>query len=257
MASKSSQTIAHCSKCGYKHTRPVDIRCQKDLNSSAPAPDLHMSTNEDMGSIPQPTAPGSNLTTTNAQNSSKVNQGSLDNKLDLILKKMDKLEQKNLELEGKLQDRSVASSSASLTHSSPKKSHNCGKQCTKHKRVSNRYISHDDSSDNSDDESFQCTNKRSRQSRHQLSEASVTASSQLSMDFLKNDDMVQRKVRKQLEKLQGRQRTFLQVKILSLVFTEQVTVLLNGKSSGPTIIVFRDPMASFLNTKTSPHCNSQ
>ena len=30
MASKSSQTIAYCSKCGIKHTRPVGVRCQKD-----------------------------------------------------------------------------------------------------------------------------------------------------------------------------------------------------------------------------------
>ena len=206
MASKSSQTIAYCSKCGIKHTRPVGVRCQKDLNSSAPAPDLHMSASSDMGSNPQPVTTGS-LTTITTQNGSKENQGSLDNKLDLILKKMDRLEQKNLELESKLQDKSVAASSASLTHSSPKKSHNCGRQCTKHKRVSSRYISHNDSSDNSEDESFNCSSKRSKQSRQHLSEASVTASSQLSVDFLKNDDMVQRKVRRQLEKLQGRQRT--------------------------------------------------
>ena len=207
MASKASQPTAHCSKCGYKHSRPVGVRCQKDLNSSAPAPDLHGSTSSDMGSNLQLPAPGSSSNSNNAQNSSKGNQASLDNKLDLILKKMDRLEQKNLELESKLQDRSVASSSASLTHSSPKKSHNCGRQCTKHKHASSKFTSHDLSSDDSENESFMCSSKRSKQARHQINDSSVTASSQLSVDFLKNDDVVQQKVRKQLEKLQGHQRT--------------------------------------------------
>ena len=210
MASKASQTTAHCSKCGYKHNRPVGVRCQKDLNSSAPAPYLHTSTSSRVGSNPQPsvdTGPGDSLVHQDAHNGATSNQGSLNNKLDLILKKMDRLEQKNLELESKLQDRSVASSSASLTHSSPQKSHSCGKQCTKQKRVSSRYTSHNLSFDDSDEESFICSSKRSKQQRRQPSDASMTTSSQLSVDFLKNDDMVQRKVRKQLEKLQGQQRT--------------------------------------------------
>ena len=116
---------------------------------------------------------------------------------------MDRLEQKNLELENKLHDRSVASSSASLTHSSPKKSHSCAKQCTKQKCISGKHASQNLSSHDSHDESCMYNSRPSKQLRHQLSDTSMSSSSQFSVDFLKTDDMVQRKVHKQLEKLQG------------------------------------------------------
>ena len=45
MAGKTPHSCAkvHCSKCGYKHNRPLGVRYQLAHNSSAPAPDLYTS----------------------------------------------------------------------------------------------------------------------------------------------------------------------------------------------------------------------
>ena len=125
----------------------------------------------------------------------------MEAKLDLILKRMVALENKNLQLEqqmgaGKPLDRSQ------ISHSSPKKSHICSRSCaashTAKSRVSSKTsMGNNDVSD--DDVTLDS-------SYSHLSQSGKVSSEQVSIDFLKNDDEIQRKVQRQLERLQGKQR---------------------------------------------------
>ena len=83
--------VAHCSKCEFKHQRPVGVRCRRNLNLSAPViadshddqPEQHSSRltrqrNESTAGSTAPEAPVEG-------NTSKVSQ--VESALDLILKK--------------------------------------------------------------------------------------------------------------------------------------------------------------------------
>ena len=119
----ASQNLVYCSKCGNKHSRPVGNRCKRMLNTSAPAvaasqensvSATHLSSQKmdrrDTGSNP-------NHLLGEAAHSSKTDN--VDTKLDLILRKMQDLEEKNEQLERKINQQEPIVSSSRFSHSSP------------------------------------------------------------------------------------------------------------------------------------------
>ena len=101
--------MADCTKCRIRHARPVGVRCRRNLNVSAPVHDSDQSSvHIDFQSQPSTSQPGNNspVRAQSASLSGRVEAEStqngkdiMDSKLDLILKKMEKLEEKNSELE--------------------------------------------------------------------------------------------------------------------------------------------------------------
>ena len=104
--SKSTYTnMAGCSRCGIKHTRPVGNRCKRLLNISAPV--VSERQQDDQADISQQAdqqATGSQHVL--GESASSAGTGSktskVESKLDLMLKKMDELENKNNQLERRL-----------------------------------------------------------------------------------------------------------------------------------------------------------
>ena len=132
--SKSTHTnMAGCSRCGIKHTRPVSNRCKRLLNISAPVvSETHQEDQADISQQADQQATGSQQSL--GQSASSAGTGSktsqVESKLDLILKKMDELENKNNLLERRLDKHPHTSVTTSrLSHSSPKRSHVCSGQC--------------------------------------------------------------------------------------------------------------------------------
>ena len=211
-------TLANCTKCGTKHSRPVGVRCKRQLNVSAPV--SHPASSQSDGEhddTPLDGAAGSNLPTSNtalSANSVSANTSQMNSKLDLILRKMEKIENKNLELESKLTNmksgRSGGKAVNNPTHSSPKKSHRCSKVCES-RSSSKAHVKPNYSTtlgDSSSDEDYEPSHSSRRRLRHSshLSESRISQD-QPSLDFLRNDDRIQKKVQQQLEMLQGQSRS--------------------------------------------------
>ena len=132
--SKSTHTnIAGCSRCGIRHTRPVGNRCKRLLNVSAPVgSETHQEDQADTSQQADQQATGSQQSL--GESASYVGAGSktsqVESKLDLILKKMGELEDKNNQLERRLDKHPQTSGTTSrLSNSSPKRSHICSGQC--------------------------------------------------------------------------------------------------------------------------------
>ena len=202
----ASQNLVYCSKCGNKQSRPVGNRCKRMLNISAPAvaasqensvSATHLSSQQmdrrDAGSNP-------NHLLGEAAHSSKTDN--MDTKLDLILRKMQDLEEKNEQLERKINQQEPIVSSSRFSHSSParesKSSRMAGRQGVRHATL----LAVGNSSDEEDSRLV------SQPSESKLSDISDTelSDSQLSMHFLKQDEATQKKVQRQLLKLQGQAR---------------------------------------------------
>ena len=103
-------SIAHCTRCGTKHARPVGARCKTNLNVSAPvfSDSMGADQQQDQGSILQQ---ASSNGATSASSSTKDPVSQVESKLDLILQKMHELENKNSTLEKRLDEQSVSAGS--------------------------------------------------------------------------------------------------------------------------------------------------
>ena len=209
--SKQTQgvNIAHCSRCGLKHARPVGARCKTNLNVSAPAftDGLGEEQQQHQGSNLHPA--GSNIVMTESS-ATKDPASQVESKLHLILQKMHELENKNSRLEKRLDEQSMsAGSKPQPVHSSPKRSLRCsarGDSCFHRKRrmvSTSKQVTGDDSSDE-DLTDF----SHPRASSTQMSALSdhETSKEMPSLQFLKEDEKIQKKVQKQLERLQGQPR---------------------------------------------------
>ena len=101
-------------------------------------------------------------------------------------------------------------SPANPVHSSPKKSHKCSKRCESRSsvRAPDRADCNSAMADSSSDEDYNPSTSKRRLHRHSshISESSMSQD-QISLDFLRNEDHIQKKVQKQLEMLQGQQRS--------------------------------------------------
>ena len=123
---------------------------------------------------------------------------------------MEKIENKNIELENKITTMRSGKPTVNPVHSYSKKSHKCSKNCES--RSSLQASAREDYSrslaDSSSDEDYNPSNSKRRLHRHtsRLSESHMSQD-QLSLDFFKNDDKMEKKVRKQLGMLQGQQRS--------------------------------------------------
>ena len=125
--SKQTQggNIAHFSRCGLKHARPVDARCKTNLNVSAPAftDGLGEEQQQHQGSNLHPA--GSNVVMAEGS-ATKDPASQVESKLDLILQKMHELENKNSRLEKRLDEQSMSAGlKPQPVHSSPKRSLRC------------------------------------------------------------------------------------------------------------------------------------
>ena len=210
--SKSTHTnMAGCSRCGIRHTRPVGNRCKRLLNVSAPVgSETHQEDQADTSQQADQQATGSQQSlgesAASAATGSKTSQ--VESKLDLILKKMGELEDKNNQLERRLDKHPQTSGTTSrLSHSSPKRSHICSGQCepkltTKPRRAA-KQVKLQESSD--EEYSSVQTPQASSTQVSQLSDSEFSVT-QPSLQFLREDDRTQRKVQKQLQKLQGQTR---------------------------------------------------
>ena len=214
MADIQRSKLVNCTKCGTKHSRPVGVRCKRQLNISAPASHPASAHSDgDLDVTPPQGAMGSNPQrddTACSGNSGNVNTSHMNSKLDLILEKMEKIENKNIELETKLTTMTSGRPAFNPTHSSPKKSHRCSKTCesrssSKASLKRNYSTTIEESSSDEDYDPSHASHRPHRHGSH-LSE-SRNSQDQLSLDFLRNDDRIQKKVQKQLERLQGQQRS--------------------------------------------------
>ena len=210
MSASQNAAQANCTKCGIKHNRPLGVRCKRLLNTSAPVMDSNSEL--DSGSFIAPNqlaahqaAPGSSpsgISSTSADGGAQAASGNVEAKLDLILKRMEALENKNSQLEQQVGARRPLEKSQ-MSHSSPKKSHICSRVCaashTSRSRVNSKKSLHNN------DESYDDITLDSSYSHMSQTGKGSLNSDQLSIDFLKNDEEVQRKVQRQLEKLQGKQ----------------------------------------------------
>ena len=197
---------ATCSKCGFKHTRPVGVRCKRAFNSSAPT--LRDTNNSDEEVVAENSkqlntaaATGQAIASgdTVASNSSQV-----DTKLDLILKKVQDIEAKNQQLEQQLhRQRSKVSSKPHFSHSSPKRASSSAHKSSRgsHKGHTVNYDSSDASTAGELDDTWQSSVHTTQITEDECSEVTP------SMQFLKQDARTQRKVQRQLEKLQGQSRS--------------------------------------------------
>ena len=218
--SKSGQApaMAECTKCRIRHTRPVGVRCRRNLNSSAPVVEsVHDSVHMDLQSQPGSSqghrstsvAPTHSTSPSGRADASTTHpdKDPMDSKLDLILRKMEKLEEKNSELERKFHGRSPSKSTSRVTHSSPKRTHKCSTSCssTKHKKSKSHRASNV-ASFNSSDEFLEESSIQGLAEDSQTADESAAPRDRVSMEYLKANDRVQRQVQRQLEKLQGRSR---------------------------------------------------
>ena len=208
--SKQIGVVAHCSKCGVKHQRPVGVRCRRNLNLSAPViADLQ---HEDVPDYPSTgpvqqsndtAAEAATADASGASNTSKVSQ--VESKLDLILQKVQDLESKNVQLEQKIQEQHSSTDKLHrFTHSSPKRSSssaNRGPPKHMHRRRHAKQVRVEESSD----EEFSDLTSPRGSSTH-ISHYSDSFASQPSLQLLKEDERTQRKVQQQLERLQGQHR---------------------------------------------------
>ena len=205
-----SQSTANCAKCGIKHSRPVGVRCKRFLNVSAPVTESHSSMDSDSFIAPNQLAgqqqESGSTSASSKQSLAGTNPGAatqVEAKLDLILKRMDQLENKNHELEQQVAVKKKTKNHH-ISHSSPKRSHTCSRICSSHRSSKSQAVRKDvsDAQDSSDDDVTTDTSY----SRISHSGHDSQVSDQVSMDFLKTDERVQRKVQRQLERLQGKQR---------------------------------------------------
>ena len=205
-----SQNIANCAKCGIKHTRPVGVRCKRLLNVSAPVTESHSSMDSDSFIAPNQLAvqqqEAGSTSSSSKQSGTDTTPGAatkVEAKLDLILKRMDKLESKKQELEQQVAIKKKTRKHH-ISHSSPKNSHTCSKACSSHRSSRSQTVKKDvsDTEESSDD------NVTTETSYSRISHLGHDnqASDQVSMDFLKTDERVQKKIQRQLERLQGKQR---------------------------------------------------
>ena len=197
MATASKVSGVYCKKCGIKHSRPVGSRCKR-LDISAPLPSAS-STVQDAGD-------DSDIST-DAQvvhQSQQSVAGGIESKLDMLLKRMDSLEQNNLQIQREVRANKDDSKTSKLAHSSPNKKHKCSRVCT-HKKKSDLQAAQLGNSSDSDDDFGSNSHSHNSLSRIARSEASV-ASHQPSAHFLRTDDQIQKQVQKQLERLQGTSR---------------------------------------------------
>ena len=179
--------MASCSKCGIRHPRPVGVRCLRNLNSSAPVADPdNSSLNVEFQNLPGP----SQADTSTPPQTRAANTSAMDSKLDLILKKMEQIEAKNAELGLKIQQPTTRSA-ASLTHSSPKRSHKCSSACSSdhNKRSKTQRVSHTALSDTSDEYTEENSLGNTFDQRSQLG-VSASSNSQVFMDFLKTNEKI-------------------------------------------------------------------
>ena len=207
----STQSVANCTKCGIRHPRPVGVRCRRNLNSSAPVVDsVHSSLHVEFQNLPGPSHAGTSIppqtriadvpATSDPDNNSQIQ---MDSKLDLILKKMEQIEAKNAELELKIHQ-PIISSAAALTHSSPKRSNKCSSACSSnhHERSRTQRASDTVLTDTSYKYMDGNTLGNTLSQASQMG-ASGSSSSQVSVDFVKSNEKIQRQVQHQLQKLQG------------------------------------------------------
>ena len=204
MSKSTHSNLAACSKCGIKHMRTVGIRCKRLLNISAPVvSDLQ---GDDQVNTSQQSVHEETATSTSSEGrESKSSQ--VESKLDLILKKMSELENKNHLLEKRLDERPHPSGSRlRLSHSSPKRSHACSRQCEHKPASKSRHSSKKvKMQESSDEECSMATPQASSTHLSNLSDSDLSVT-QPSLQFLKEDDRTQQKVQKQLQKLQGQTR---------------------------------------------------
>ena len=209
--SKQTQgvNIAHCTRCGLKHARPVGARCKTNLNVSAPAftDALGEEQPQDQGSNLHPA--GSNIVTTQSS-TIKDPSSQVESKLDLILQKMHELENKNSRLEKRLDEQSMsAGSKPQPAHSSPKRSHRCSARGDpgfhRKRRMVNmrKQVTGDDSSD---EDFTDLSHPRASSTQMSTLSDNETSKEMPSLQFLKEDEKIQKKVQKQLERLQGQPR---------------------------------------------------
>ena len=186
------------------------VSCKRLLSISAPASDSH----PDMDNLSldlQDYGPQTvrNIPSTSGQATSSTSYA-LTAHLNpsLILRKMDALESKNCELKAEINSREGNSRILSrLSHSSPTRSHKRTKLCASKGSNRSRIVHTSFSQDSSDEDSTaDLPNKESYYHYAHASNASSTVRDQISVDFLRRSRCSQ-KVQKQLEKMQGRQRT--------------------------------------------------
>ena len=98
-----SMNIAYCARWGKKHTRPVKIQCRRDLNTSAPVT-LDTQTSQELAALVLDNdgatggSPRGNVNVNHAE-AEKDPDAEMASKLDLILRKMSEIEEKNNRLE--------------------------------------------------------------------------------------------------------------------------------------------------------------
>ena len=183
MSGKGHKTVASCSRCGTKHPRPVGTRCKRTLNVSAPNIREHQSSDEDSSDSvirTQDIVHGHSGATAAQEGGAHISQ--VESKLDMILQKMQKLENKNQALEEQFAASQGGAALAKLSHSSPKRSHKC-------------------SSEDSGEEDVSISTHSSAQASR-ISHCD-SMGSHPSVELLKQDHHTQRQVQKQLQRLQG------------------------------------------------------
>ena len=191
---------AHCSKCGFKHPRPVGSKC-KNLNMTAPNPDTSASKEHSTAENDSQSADSQAV---------EPPVTGLENKIDILLKRMDNLQNKNSLLEKHILSKPSGVSSSSIVHSSPKGNHQCTSACShaghNPRRVHTSRMS-------SSDADFAAPLQASVS---HISQADLSADSHHpSVQHLRPDERIQRQVQKQLEKLQGQPRHAAGTKIKS------------------------------------------
>ena len=186
MASQNANLV-FCSKCCLKHPRPVGNRCKRSLNVSAPvvAADQVDSVNTSHVPVQQDNRGdlGLNLGEASGSSTSSSKPSNLDTKLDLILKKMQDLEDKNELLERKIDQQDPIVSSSRFSHSSPAKSSKSVMKSVHH-RV--RRVTRPEVSDSSDEEDTRFSSQASGSHVSRVSDTEVS-DIQPSMDFLKHE----------------------------------------------------------------------
>ena len=224
MSGSENAAQANCTKCGIKHSRPVGVRCKRLLNTSAPVMDSNSELYSDSFIAPNQLPAQQAITGSSSSGSSSTSASgcaqaasvNMEAKLDLILKRMDALENKNSQLEQQVGARKPLDK-FQISHSSPKKSHICSRSCAA-SHTSRSHVHSKKSLDNNDVSDDDVTLDSSYSHLSQTGKVSHS-SEQVSIDFLKNDDEIQRKVQCQLERLQGNSIICLQVtRLLNRVY---------------------------------------
>ena len=216
MSKSTFTSMVSCSRCGIKHSRPVGNRCKRILNISAPVvSDMQQDDQENISQQADQQASGSHHLSGACASSpgTGLKTSQVESELDLILKKMDELENKNHQLEMRLDACPHPSGTTSrLSHSSPKRSQTCFAQCDS-KPTSSTLISQPSDSD-----------------------VSVT---QPSLQFFKEDDRTQLRT-------QNPEAT------TEIAYIDQATIPLRSKSHGPIITASWDKGGTCLSTRIPP-----